>query len=150
MTRTSNPQSWTRNAYVIVHAPDCSRADRKGHALEHVAIVERVLRKPLPPRAEIHHADLDRGNNRPGNLVVCQDKSYHRLLHLRTAARAAGYPLHYRVCARCGHFDAPAHLTDPGGCHPVGLSAAGVVCVLTTPPSPVFSVVPPAPFTPGR
>lgn len=77
---------------------------------EHQWIVERVLGHPIPEGVEIHHADLDPGNNTPNNLVVCPDAAYHDLLHQRTnALLACGNP-EWRKCRFCGEHDDPAVL----------------------------------------
>ena len=60
-----------------------------GRRLEHRAVAERVLGKPLPPGAEIHHVNESKLDNRPENLVICQDHAYHALLHSRLAALRA-------------------------------------------------------------
>jgi hypothetical protein len=57
---------------------------------EHRQIAERALGRPLPAKSEIHHVDGDGRNNRPGNLVICEDTSYHQLLHKRARIRSAG------------------------------------------------------------
>jgi DNA-directed RNA polymerase sigma subunit (sigma70/sigma32) len=31
----------------------------------------------------VHHVNGDRSDNRPANLVICEDQSYHQLLHQR-------------------------------------------------------------------
>jgi hypothetical protein len=60
----------------------------------HVAICERVLGKPLPKGAEVHHVDNDGHNFSRGNLVICPSHAYHYHLHKRQAAFDA-----------CGHYD---------------------------------------------
>ena len=71
-------------------------------AYEHVRIVERVLGKPLPKGAEIHHVDGNGLNNAHSNLVVCQDKAYHKLLHYRARVKAlGGNPNTERICSKC-------------------------------------------------
>ena len=50
---------------------------------EHIAVAERVLGKPLPPGAVVHHINQDRTDNRPENLVICPSHAYHRLIHHR-------------------------------------------------------------------
>ena len=49
----------------------------------HRNVAELALGKPLPSGAEIHHIDGNGFNNSPDNLVICQDHSYHMLLHAR-------------------------------------------------------------------
>ncbi len=73
-----------------------------GGDFEHRAIVARVLGRPIPTGVEIHHVDGDPRNNEHRNLVVCQDKAYHKLLHARARIVAAGGdPNTERLCSRC-------------------------------------------------
>lgn len=70
----------------------------------HRLIAERVLGKPLPHRADVHHADGNYLNNENRNLVVCEDRAYHRLLHMRTnVLRAGGNPNTDLFCHSCKH-----------------------------------------------
>lgn len=78
--------------------------------LTHIAIVERVLGKVLPPGVQVHHVDEDRGNNGHENLVVCPDSAYHKLLHVRTAALDACGNANYRKCRFCGVYDDTANM----------------------------------------
>jgi hypothetical protein len=57
---------------------------RAGGVHQHIA--ESALGRPLPHGVEVHHVDGDPSNNAPSNLVICQDRSYHRLLHRRARA----------------------------------------------------------------
>lgn len=69
---------------------------------QHVRIAERVLGRTLPAGAEVHHVDGDKRNNAHRNLVICQDTTYHRLLHIRAAVLAAGGdPNTQRLCGGC-------------------------------------------------
>lgn len=66
----------------------------------HVARAERALGKPLPKKSHVHHADGSKRDDAP--LVICQDTSYHRLLHARMRVKAAGgNPNTDAVCGRC-------------------------------------------------
>jgi hypothetical protein len=78
---------------------------------------EEALGHPLPPKAVVHHAT---GSLAPGApLVICQDESYHRLLHRRMrVAAAGGDPNLDRLCTNCGPLPAaefyPATRTTDG------------------------------------
>lgn len=75
--------------------------ERNGRRL-HVDIAEKALGKPLPRGAEVHHADGDTHNNQNSNLVICQGRAYHMLLHARMRIRAAGgNPDAQRICYCC-------------------------------------------------
>jgi hypothetical protein len=78
----------------------------------HIALVERARGgRPLPVGAEVHHVNEDKRDNRHGNLVVCQDGAYHRLLHQRTRALRACGNANYRKCAICKRYDDPGNMT---------------------------------------
>ncbi len=79
------------NVYVRVH-----------DTYEHRILAERALGKPLPPGAKVHHVDENERNNAPSNLVICQDQSYHKLLHMRALiVRAGGDPNTTYWCRSC-------------------------------------------------
>jgi hypothetical protein len=79
-----------------------SRKGSKGNIPTHIAIAERALGKPLPPNAEVHHVDENKLNNQKNNLVICQDHSYHRLLHVRTRVlKIGGDPNTQKICCEC-------------------------------------------------
>ncbi len=71
-----------------------------GNARLHRIRAERALGKPLPPRAEVHHADGSKRDDAP--LVICQDHAYHLLLHVRMrVVRAGGNPNTDAACSTC-------------------------------------------------
>lgn len=74
---------------------------------EHVAVAERALGKKLPPRALVHHADGDRGNNANRNLVICPNDAYHLLLHRRMRALAVCGNANWLKCWVCKEYGAP-------------------------------------------
>lgn len=69
--------------YVMISMPDHPNAAANGKVYEHVLVASRAMGKPLPKGAVVHHVNGLRWDNRPENLVVCQDESYHKLLHKR-------------------------------------------------------------------
>jgi hypothetical protein len=69
--------------YQQLFRPGHSNANNSGCVYEHILKAEKALGKPLPKGVEIHHVDENRRNNVNSNLVVCQDRAYHKLLHAR-------------------------------------------------------------------
>ena len=56
---------------------------RKAHGrLEHRAVAEQLLGRPLKSSEVVHHIDGDKRNNAPENLVVLPSQSEHMKLHL--------------------------------------------------------------------
>lgn len=67
---------------------------------KHRLRAEQALGKPLPAGVEVHHVDGTKSTSSP--LVICQDRDYHKLLHVRTRVlRAGGNPNTDKICARC-------------------------------------------------
>lgn len=77
---------------------------------EHRLVVERALGHRLPVRAQIHHVNEDRLDNRPQNLVACEGAAYHKLLHVRQAALDATGDANARRCEICHGYDKPENL----------------------------------------
>lgn len=68
---------------------------------EHVVLAELALGRALPLKVEIHHFDGDKTHNN-GNLVICEDRAYHALLHARQRILSAGGdPNTQRLCCGC-------------------------------------------------
>jgi hypothetical protein len=81
--------------------------------LTHVVIAEQAIGKTLPHGAEVHHVDGDRSNNAKNNLVICSDKKYHALLHVRTRAYEISGDANLRQCGFCRKWDKPENLYIP-------------------------------------
>lgn len=77
---------------------------------EHVAVAEKILGKPLPPEAIVHHVNEDKRDNRPSNLVICPNKEYHNILHRRMRAMAECGNPNFRKCGHCQKWDNPENM----------------------------------------
>lgn len=62
------------------YLPDHPRADITGLVAEHILVAEKLLGKPLPPKAIIHHKDFDKGNNTLSNLLFPITRLQHQQL----------------------------------------------------------------------
>ena len=94
--------------YVLIYRPEHPRTMGDCYVQEHTLVAEAALGKYLPPLAIVHHVDDNRQNNAPTNLVICENTSYHRLLHTRrTAYRATGNP-NARKCGYCHDWVSPS------------------------------------------
>ena len=80
----------------------------------HIRVAERVLGKRLPKGVEIHHFDGNRNNNAHSNLVICPNKEYHALLHIRQRALEACGNADFRKCLFCKTYDAVENLKQGG------------------------------------
>lgn len=69
------------------NVPYSAKKMRDGTTIKfHRIRAENALGHPLPPTAVVHHPDKDPWNP-DARLVICQDQSYHMLLHRRMRER---------------------------------------------------------------
>lgn len=111
---SKNP-NWKGGKYYIhgrkvVLARNCSRAFCNGYAQEHIVIAEKVLGKPLPLEAVIHHVNGRKMPNINSNLVICENENYHRFLHKRTRAYQGCRQARWVKCTVCKQYDDPVNL----------------------------------------
>lgn len=77
---------------------------------EHRAIVERLIGMKLPRRARVHHVNENRRDNRPENLVVCNDDAHHMLIHYRQRAYDGSGDANNLRCEYCKTWDSPERI----------------------------------------
>lgn len=89
-----------RYGYITIQIPG------ERHArFEHVIIAEQALGHALPETVDVHHVNGVRDDNRNCNLVICQDRAYHMLLHQRQRALEACGDPNARRCMYCSGYD---------------------------------------------
>jgi len=92
------------HGYTIVFMPEHPRRDPSGYVFQHILTAEKALRKPLPIKAVVHHAN---GSRNSGPIVICQDHAYHMLLHQRMRALKACGHANWLRCPHCKQYDPP-------------------------------------------
>lgn len=95
---------------LLIYLPDHPRAMANGYVFNHILIAERAMGKYISKKIEVHHVNNDKTNDSPNNLVVCNDHSYHTLLHQRKRAFDACSNANHEKCSICGKYDEPANL----------------------------------------
>lgn len=112
--RPRRPSYLTPEGYVFVYAPEHRRASAKGYVREHLIVAEDALGKPIPDGAEVHHVNEDKSDSRRGNLVICEDRTYHVLLHRRRRAFLACGDASALKCEFCQGYDRQSEIVTSG------------------------------------
>jgi hypothetical protein len=87
--------------HIVVH--EHPNAGNRGRISEHRYIAANALGSPLPEGAVVHHHGG--GKCGKGQLVICQDDAYHKLLHMRQRAYEATGDATKRKCRYCKQWD---------------------------------------------
>lgn len=90
------------HGYIKIVVPGHPRAGYENTVLEHVIVAEKALGRYLPKEHPVHHHDRNPSNNVNANLVICENASYHALLHRRMLiVEAGGDPNINKLCPAC-------------------------------------------------
>ena len=112
------PRKWIRGhgprkpktndrGYVYIFKPDHPRCNPQGYVREHIVRAEEILGKHLPAKVVIHHPNKKTNNH---FFVICENQSYHDLIHQRQRAYEASGNPRWRKCNFCKKWDDPANL----------------------------------------
>lgn len=96
--------------YMLVYQKDHPLADKKGYIRRAHFVAENALGKLLPKKAIVHHINGIKTDDRPENLVICENQGYHQLLHQRERALKACGHTNWRRCNYCKKYDDPKNL----------------------------------------
>ena len=91
-------EKWYKEYWIPGHP----NARRNGVISEHRYLAAKALGKVLPVNAVVHHHN---GKYSKGELVLCENNSYHKLLHVRQRAYEATGDSHKRKCSFCKQWD---------------------------------------------
>jgi len=95
---------------IFVHKPNHPRAYKNNYVFRSILVAEKAIGKPLPDKAVVHHHNRIVTDDISGNLVICEDQSYHLLLHQRMRSLKACGHSSWRKCCRCKKYDSVSNL----------------------------------------
>ena len=102
--------------YALYHKkmriPDHPYCTKDGKVYAHRLKVEKVIGRYLTPKEQIHHHYNADGS---ATLVLCPNKTYHSLLHIREKALRMCGNANWRKCVFCKQYDDPKNLTISTG-----------------------------------
>ena len=108
----------TSEGYVYVKAYGHPHATKSGYVLEHRLMAEQSLGHYLTGDAVVHHVNCNTGDNRPENLVICENTAYHELIERRARALHACGNADWRKCYICKSWsDSGAMYVHKGNGH---------------------------------
>ncbi len=96
------------HGYELTKNDNHPRANSWGYVPTHILNAEKAFGKPLPPMAVTHHFP---NKTIFTYLVICQNNSYHHILHRRYRAFKACGHANWRKCYICKKYDDPQNLS---------------------------------------
>ena len=94
-----------KKGYIIIKNPNHPRKNKWGWVKEEILITEKALQKFLPLKAVIHHINHIKADNCSENLIICQNQSYHRIIHLREKNYFICGHASWKKCTKCHQYD---------------------------------------------
>jgi hypothetical protein len=102
-----------QSGYVYVLQPSHPQANHNGYVHEAILIIEVAMGKLTRHGFVPHHVNGIKNDNRPINLVACENNAYHTLLHRRLRAYLSCGNASWRRCNFCQEYGDPDDpLTD--------------------------------------
>jgi hypothetical protein len=98
------------HGYKYVYNPEHPKASKRGEVAEALMVIEYHLGKYLSKGAIIHHVDGNKLNNNPSNLMVCENRGYHRVIHRRMKALNECGHADWLKCEVCKKYDEPSNM----------------------------------------
>lgn len=89
----------------VIHIPDHPRASSKGYVYNTILIAESILGRYISNKIHIHHIDENKSNDEHNNLIICENKEFHLMLHRRMRAYKATRDANKRFCTFCKNWD---------------------------------------------
>ena len=99
-----NERLCNHHGYVHMYCPGHPKSTN-GRIKRSWLVAEKAFGKPLPLSAVVHHVNGIRTDDKNKNLVVCESRSYHNILHERETALKACGNANWRKCWICGEYD---------------------------------------------
>jgi hypothetical protein len=80
----------------------------------HRAEAKKTTGGELPPGAIVHHINGDKKDNRPENLMICNNRAEHSKIHMMERAEKECGHADWRKCSVCKKWDDPNAMTLHG------------------------------------
>jgi len=94
----------------MIYQPKHPFVNKSGQIQRARLIAEKALGKFLPKKAVTHHINHIKNDDDPTNLVICENSTYHNLLHRRERALKECGNANWRKCMYCGKYDDPENM----------------------------------------